>query len=68
MLRVIRLDRKKEEPTSTVTYVPTVCCPLPFEGVSGYLRVSFAHTQPLEYETPRISFSPEFFPSGFLDV
>lgn len=41
---------------------------LPFEGVSGYLMVSAGHVLPLDYEPPRISFTPEFFPSGFLDV
>lgn len=69
MLRVVYKTRKKSvEETPTVTYVPTVCCPLPFEGVSGYLRLTFKHTQPLEYEQPRVSFAPEFLPSGFLDV
>lgn len=51
-----------------VTYVPTGSGELPFEGVSGYLRLTFAHTQPVEYEQPRIFFAPEFFPSAFLDV
>jgi len=69
MLRVIYKTRKKSvEETPMVTYVPTGSGELPFEGVSGYLRLTFAHTQPVEYEQPRIFFAPEFFPSAFLDV
>lgn len=70
MLRVIYKTRKKtaEEETSPVTYAPTGSGDLPFEGVSGYLRLTLAHTQPVEYEQPKIFFAPEFFPSAFLDV
>jgi len=69
MLRVIYKTRKKTvEETPPVAYVPTGSGELPFEGVSGYLRVTFAHTQPVEYEQPRTFFAPEFLPSGFLDV